>query len=388
MRNGFYALLSHPFGGAALGVGVLALGALLVLATRRRGWAMRAVPLLSLALGVVLTIMGLNGGMAQRAAAASFPPPGRMIDVGGYRLHLLAEGEARGGPTVVWIPGAHEQGNGMFHLHRAMRGETRSILFDRAGTGWSDPGPFPRRTRLEAEELATLLANAGEPGPFVLVGHSYGGLLAANFARRYPRRTAGVVLLDATPPDAFVYAPVFGAEAAQGLVWQGRMQGMLSAFGLWKPRPRPGPKAPPFARARDSLLAEVRGAMQAGEGRAAYGFGVASLFEEFTASVAGREAPDLVVYDGELDGLPVFAVIPEGGAEEELKAMRLPPALAQRAANFFRRSRVRYLAVSDRVELIRPPAGSSHNFPYEHPEVVVGAVRRALAVAGGALASP
>jgi hypothetical protein len=163
---------------------------------------------------------------------------------------------------------------------------------------------------------------------------------------------------------------------------------VLSAFGLWTPRPRPGPNAPPFARARDALLAEVRGAMQAGEGRAAHGFAVASLFEEFTASVAGHEAPDLVVYDGELDGLPVFAVIPEGGVEKELEPMRLPSALEQRAANFFRRSRVRYLAVSDRVELIRPPAGSSHNFPYEHPDVVVGAVRRALAAARGPLASP
>jgi pimeloyl-ACP methyl ester carboxylesterase len=234
---------------------------------------------------------------------------------------------------------------------------------------------------VEAEELETLLRRAGEPGPFVLVGHSYGGLLAANFARRYPARTAAVVLLDATPPDAFVYAPVFGAAAAQGLVQLGRSWGLRSAFGLWAPPPRPGPDAPPFVRARDTLLAEVREAMSAGAARAANSFATASIFEEFTAPVVGREAPDLVVYDGELDSLPVFVVIPRGGAEAEIRPLRLPPALERRALGFFPRSRVRYLAVSNRAELIHPPDGASHNFPYEYPDTVLGAVRRALAVA-------
>ncbi|MCA2983401.1 alpha/beta hydrolase [Gemmatimonas sp.] len=381
MLNGLYTLLSQPFGGALLGGVLLVLGGLVALATRRLGRALRLVALAPALIGVVLTAMGIKGGLDQQRAMAAVPPPGRLVDVGGYRLHLLAEGNARGGATVVWIPGAHEQGNALYHLHRAMRGETRSLLFDRAGTGWSDPGPFPRRTRVEAEELETLLRRAGEPGPFVLVGHSYGGLLAANYARRYPTRTAAVVLLDATPPDAFVYAPVFGAAAAQGLVMQGRLTGMRAAFGLWTPRPRPGPNAPPFVRARDTLLADVREAMNGGMARAANAFASASIFEEFTAPVVGREAPDLVVYDGELDSLPVFVVIPRGGVDEEIRPLRLPAALERRALGFFPRSRVRYLAVSNRAELIHPPAGASHNFPYEYPDTVIGAVRRALGYA-------
>ena len=270
MQNGLYTLQSKPFGGALLGGVLLVLGGLVALATRRRGRVLRLVALAPALIGVVLTAMGIKGGLDQQRAMGAVPPPGKLVDVGGYRLHLLAEGNARGGATVVWIPGAHEQGNALYHLHRAMRGETRSILFDRAGTGWSDPGPFPRRTRVEAEELEALLRRAGEPGPFVLVGHSYGGLLAANYARRYPARTAAVVLLDATPPDAFVYAPVFGAAAAHGLVTQGRLMGLRSAFGLWAPRPRPGPDAPPFVRARDTLLADVREAMIGGMARATH----------------------------------------------------------------------------------------------------------------------
>lgn len=381
MLNAIYALLSHPFGGAIVGTAILVPGLLVAWLTRRRGWAARLPALLPAVLGVIVTGMGVTGGVAQQRAMAAVSPPGKLVDVGGFRLHLLAEGNAHGGPTVVWIPGAHEQGNALYHLHRTMRGETRSILFDRAGTGWSDPGPFPRRTRVEAEELEKLLRHAGEPGPFVLVGHSYGGLLAANFARRYPALTAGVVLLDATPPDAFVYAPIFGAEAARGLVMQGRLQGVRSALGLWTPRPRPGPEAPPFIRARDTLLADVREAMNGGMARAANAFASASIFEEFTAPVVGREAPDLVVYDGELDSLPVFVVIPRGGAEEEIRPLRLPTALERRALGFFLRSRVRYLAVSNQTVLLHPPAGASHNFPYEYPETVVEAVRRALAYA-------
>ncbi|MFN7532324.1 MAG: hypothetical protein ACK5T7_14565, partial [Gemmatimonas sp.] len=126
------------------------------------------------------------------------------------------------------------------------------------------------------------------------------------------------------------------------------------------------------------LLADVRDAMNGGMARAATGFATAALFEEFTAPVVGREAPDLVVYDGELDSLPVYVVIPSGGADEEIRPLKLPPALERRALGFFPRSRVRYLAVSNRSELMHPPAGASHNFPYEYPETVIEAVRRAL----------
>ncbi|MFO0073167.1 MAG: hypothetical protein ACK55A_13895, partial [Gemmatimonas sp.] len=111
MLNGLYTLLSQPFGGALLGGVLLVLGGLVALATRRLGRALRLVALAPALIGVVLTAMGIKGGLDQQRAMAAVPPPGRLVDVGGYRLHLLAEGNARGGATVVWIPGAHEQGN-------------------------------------------------------------------------------------------------------------------------------------------------------------------------------------------------------------------------------------------------------------------------------------
>jgi pimeloyl-ACP methyl ester carboxylesterase len=77
-------------------------------------------------------------------------------------VHVLAEGQARDGrPPVVWFAGGHAGGFAMHHLHRAFRGETRSILIDRPGTGWSDAGPFPRTTAREADEMVLALERAG-----------------------------------------------------------------------------------------------------------------------------------------------------------------------------------------------------------------------------------
>ena len=236
-----YPLLSQPWAGIAIGAGIAVIGLLLAVGLRRLQpephslWS-RAGTLVVLAAGASSAIL-LWGGVTSfihiSRLALDHPAPGALVDVGGYRMHILAEGDARGGPSVIWIPGGHGQGFALYHLHAAIQAGTRSILFDRPGTGWSDPGPFPRRTALEAEELAALLEGAGEAGPFVLAGHSYGGLLAANFARRYPDRTAALVLLDASPPDAFIYAPAYGAPALEELVKDAERQGLAKVFGGW-----------------------------------------------------------------------------------------------------------------------------------------------------------
>src|SRR5262249_33498570 len=77
----------------------------------------------------------------------------------------------------------------------------RACAYDRAGDAWSDPGPVPRTMRQESYELHTLLARAGMAPPYVLVGHSYGGLLVPAYAERYPDEVAGMVLVDPTHED-------------------------------------------------------------------------------------------------------------------------------------------------------------------------------------------
>lgn len=385
-----YPLLSHMLGGVMVALGIGAIGGLLTFGLRRLRPGSRSVRarfativgMLTSASAVVL-LAAAGASLVELGLARRHPPPGVRVDVGGYRMHIIAEGDARGGPILIWIPGGHGQGLALYHLHAAIRDETRSILFDRPGTGWSDPGPFPRRTALEAEELAELLERAGEAGPFVLAGHSYGGLLAANFARRYPDRTAALVLLDASPPDAFIYAPAYGAGALAELVTDAERQGLSKLFGIWN-NPEDGlaesdTEIGEIVRNQRRLLADVREAIEANQRRPAASFAEASIFREFAADVVSATAPDLMVYDGELGDMPVLIVIPDESAAGIIEPLGMDDVSATRAINFFERVRVRYLEVSSDARLIHTPPGTGHNYPYQTPEFVVGVVRDLLA---------
>ena len=394
MLTPFYTLLSHPWGGVATGAGVAAVGVFLLIASRHprsgprtgRARLARALGVLVAAFSVVVLVAALVSMIEIRRLAGEHPPPGTLVDVGGYRMHILAEGDSRDGPTVIWIPGGHAQGLALYHLHAAIRGETRSILFDRPGTGWSDPGPFPRRTATEAVELATLLEAAGEEGPFLLAGHSYGGLLAANYARRHPEKTAAVVLLDASPPDAFIYAPAYGAAALDGLVRDAERQGLDKLFGGWTnpelAMAETETEVGEILRNQRRLLAEVGEAMAANARRPAASFATASIFQEFSPGIVSSAAPDLVVYDGELGDLPVLVVIPDDPADAIIDPLGMDAAAAHRAKNFFVRMRVRYLDVSSDARLVHTPPGTGHNYPYETPEFVLDVVRELLAELG------
>ena len=394
MLTPFYSLLSHPWGGVVIGLAGAAVAVALLTVSRssrsdrstRRMRLARALGVLVAAFSVIVLVAAAVSMIEIRRLASEHPPPGTLVDVGGYRMHMLAEGDAGDGPTVIWIPGGHAQGLALHHLHAALRDETRSILFDRPGTGWSDPGPFPRRTATEADELATLLERAGEEGPFVLAGHSYGGLLAANYARRYPERTAAVVLLDASPPDAFIYAPAYGAAALDGLVRDAERQGLDKIFGRWTDpeieMAETETEIGEVLRKQRRLLADVGEAMAANARRPAASFATASIFQEFSPGIVSSAAPDLVVYDGELGDMPVLVVIPDDPADAIIDPLGMDEAAARRAKNFFVRMRVRYLEVSSDARLVHTPPGTGHNYPYETPEFVLAVIRQLLSELG------
>ncbi len=377
MTDTIYSLLSHPWSGLLVAGIVTVLGVLL--ARGRRRW-IKFLGYPIIAAGILLAIGAAVAWRRIAKARSAFPPPGQLVDVGGYRMHLLAEGDAKGGPTVVWLVGSHGPGFELYHLHKAIREETRSILFDRPGSGWSDPGPYPRRTSREAEELATLLDRAGEKGPFVLIGHSYGGLLAANFARRYPGKTAALIMADGTPPDVFMYLPDGGGpEIPEGLVRGSRKLAMMKLFGLGAGSgEQMAPADTALARLLktiDERLSDVNPALKALS--AVPDWATASIFEEWRDP---KTVADLVVYDHELGDLPVFVVTPAGKATvAEVRAIGVGDAETDRALKFLEQARMRYVRISSKSELIHTPAGTGHNYPYETPDFLLDVVRRVLA---------
>jgi pimeloyl-ACP methyl ester carboxylesterase len=138
----------------------------------------------------------------QNASAPPFGAPGRLIDLGGWRLHLNCSGQANAlGGAVILEAGAGDFSVDWSLVQPLVAPFARVCSYDRAGAGWSDLGPRPRTMRQQVWELHTLLQKAGEKPPFVLVGHSYGGWLARLFAETYPADVSGLVLVEPGAED-------------------------------------------------------------------------------------------------------------------------------------------------------------------------------------------
>ncbi len=165
---------------------------------RAARWGRLALKWLLLLLG-----LGVGGGTAYQwtvgqREARLYPPPGRLVGVGGYRLHINCTGE--GGPAVIFEAGLGDTSVTWDTVQPEIAKFTRVCSYDRAGYGWSDPPQEARTSENIAKELERLLTNAGVAGPYVLVGHSFGGFNVRVFAAQYPRQVAGIVLVDSSYP--------------------------------------------------------------------------------------------------------------------------------------------------------------------------------------------
>ena len=158
----------------------------------------------------VLALASIGGGyqtLGEAADAKAYPMPGQLIDVGGHRLHLRCTGS--GTPTVVLEPGAGGMSSSLGWIAPVVARDTRVCVYDRAGRGWSEPASSAQDGAQIATDLHTLLRRGRVRGPYVLAGHSFGGLYVLAFAARYPEEVAGMVLVDSTAP-----APAVNARAA------------------------------------------------------------------------------------------------------------------------------------------------------------------------------
>jgi pimeloyl-ACP methyl ester carboxylesterase len=155
-----------------------------------------------IAAGALLTFLVLAGATYQGVATAlerrQFPHPGRLVDVGGHQLHLYCSGE--GAPTVVLEAPAAGMSAAWGWVQPRLAETTRVCSYDRAGLGWSEAGDRVFAPALVVEELRALMERAGEPRPFVLVGHGLGAAFATLYASRFGGDVAALVLIDAPSP--------------------------------------------------------------------------------------------------------------------------------------------------------------------------------------------
>ena len=150
---------------------------------------------------VVLSLFATVSGQ-QSTDANTCQPLGRLVDVGGWRLHLNCTGvRKRNGPTVVLESGSGDFSFDWSLVQPGVAPFAQVCSYDRAGNAWSDPGPRPRTIRQMVYELHTALTQAQVKGPYVLVGQSIGGILVRTFARQYPKEVSGMVLVDSTHED-------------------------------------------------------------------------------------------------------------------------------------------------------------------------------------------
>lgn len=269
--------------------------------------------------------------------------PGRLVDVGGRRLHLLCKG-ASAGPTVIF-----EAGLSQYTAHstygiaqEAIASFARVCTYDRAGLGWSDPAPPEWTVAGMAADLHALLAAAGEPGPYVVVAHSLGGLVARVYTQAYPQEVAGLILLDATSDEDFDEL----ATAATTLVPQ------LNA-AIRASRPGQPVVGLPAGTSPEVVMAFTPEILR----------GVKAEFEALDRLPAERKRPGGF---GDLGDLPLFVVrrgkTEQPPSEADLRHQRVQENLAK---------------LSSQGELI-VAQNSGHTIPLDEPGVVADVVRRLL----------
>ncbi|MGY4691015.1 alpha/beta fold hydrolase [Salibacterium sp. K-3] len=132
-------------------------------------------------------------------------PIDNFYNVEGRRLSLACSGT--GSPTVVFLPAAGMIGLDYLNIHNKISQRTTSVIYDRAGTGWSDQVKLPRSAHEVTDELRSLLHTAGVPAPFLFVGHSLGGIYARRYAQRFPDEVAGMLLLEPAHEDFLTNTP-------------------------------------------------------------------------------------------------------------------------------------------------------------------------------------
>jgi pimeloyl-ACP methyl ester carboxylesterase len=198
---------------------------------------LRGVGRIGLRVLLVLVALSAIGATYQAIAtqrdARAYPPPGQLVDVGGYRLHINCTGPEVGGPTLILDHGGGAFGASDFATVQLQLARfARVCSYDRAGYGWSDASPLPRTVDHETDELHTLLERAGIAGPYVLVADSLGSYTLRTYATRYPDKVVGMVLVDTSTEDEWKVPDIRKFNRQFGIVTA--FCRAATPIGLWR----------------------------------------------------------------------------------------------------------------------------------------------------------
>jgi pimeloyl-ACP methyl ester carboxylesterase len=185
-----------------------------------------------LALAGLLILSAAYQAIATQRDKKNFPPRGQQVDVGGHKLHLHVTGEDKGNPTVILEAGMASISSNWGWVQQELAKTTRVVAYDRAGLGWSDAGTLPRDAAKSARELHIALERAGIKPPYVLAGHSYGGLVVRMFTDLYRDEVAGLVLVDSSHPDQWTNIPA--SKGGQTVAIANRVTALLTRFGVMR----------------------------------------------------------------------------------------------------------------------------------------------------------
>ena len=311
------------------------------------------------------------GAIYERAGAKRdrqrLPQVGRSVDIGGQSLNIFCSGE--GSPAVILDAGGGQPGLSWSHIQPQIAATTRACWFDRAGLGWSDPARFPRTSAAMSTELHELLQRAAIPPPYVLVGHSLGGLNARVYNGMYPAEVAGAVLVDAAHEDEPRRAPppMRGHSAPRWLwrpIWMiGQTAHVTGVMRLLTP----SPEVPAAGATREQIVA----ALAAQPKSAAVHFDATMPDSYAQAERAGGfgDKPLIVLTRGRMPATGPNASEEERQVAEYERAwmQEIQPKLAKLS------SRGRQVIVSN----------SGHGIPREAPDAVIHAVREVVAEVRG-----
>jgi len=319
-------------------------------------------------LGALLAIGATVALLQQARARQTFPPPGKIVSVGGRSLHVWCEGP-KAAPTVLLVGGGHSQGLWMRPLQMGLSSRWRACLIDRAGLGWSSVGRTPVTLDDELAQLHDALAAAGEHAAMALVGHSGGGEVAINYAGAYPDEVRALVLLDPSEP-------MFSVVDWRGSGWKVKIEQwwpvFATMFGLASidfinPLRRPGM----------AWLHDVFGPYW--EPGVTWEARPSSIIEDLSAHEAARSDPfSIVRTPGALPNQKVLLItqIPD--------PPRPPPGVtgrrAKNYADLINYARREALFLAPHSQLIYAPADSSHYFLYSQPTFTLSRISQFLAV--------